>query len=87
MSKKRNKRKRSSGPQAACPKCGRRQPYTGPDAQYYCPACGGMFDNEPGEGGDYFADPTKRAELAERPRSKADTRPKRRSWRRRSPER
>jgi rubredoxin len=38
--------------------------------QFKCQRCGGMFDNEPEEGADYFTDPTRRAELADERRNK-----------------
>ena len=59
-SKSRPRPKRDRTLEVGCPKCGRRQPFTHDDAEYYCPTCGMSFDNDPDEGGDYFNDPTKR---------------------------
>lgn len=50
----------------ACPRCGRKQPMQGPDTIYSCAGCRATFDGDPGEGGDWWSDPTKRLEHAER---------------------
>lgn len=49
----------------ACPRCKRKQPLRTPDALYKCDGCGGLFDNEPNEGSDYFSDPSRRMEKQE----------------------
>ena len=54
--------------QVACPRCGRKQPYQSPDSIYWCTSCRGQFDDDPTEGGDYSADPSRRAERAEEER-------------------
>lgn len=49
-----------------CPRCGVKQKRKDdPDAVYYCSRCRGMFDNDPDEGGDYHADPSRRMERSE----------------------
>lgn len=56
----------SSGiPQIRCPRCYEPQPRRLPSAIYRCPNCGGQFDDDPDEGGDYFDDPAKRLEREE----------------------
>lgn len=49
----------------ACPKCGRRQDFNGAHAIYWCPSCRMQFDDDPDEGGSFYADPAKRLEKAE----------------------
>jgi len=61
---------RRAVPQVRCPRCNRPQPDTGPDSIYWCGDCRCQFDGEPEEGGNYFSDPTKRAELADERRSR-----------------
>ncbi len=48
-----------------CPKCGERATHGG-DGHYYCRGCRLFYDDDPGEGGDYANDPTKRLEREER---------------------
>ncbi len=49
----------------ACPACGEKQESRGPDAEYRCPSCGGLFDSDPDEGGSHLDDPSKRLERQE----------------------
>lgn len=51
--------------QVKCPKCGRKQDYTGPDALYYCKHCRAYHDDDPDEGGDFSNNPTRRIERHE----------------------
>lgn len=62
--------KKPPGPTVRCPKCGRKQEDTGgSDALFYCKPCGGYFDRDGDDGGDYDDDPTKRLEREESRRS------------------
>lgn len=63
-------RSKPSGPQVACPGCRRQQAKLGPDANYWCPSCQAMFDDDPDEGGDFFSDPSLRMERQETRRSR-----------------
>jgi hypothetical protein len=38
---------------------------------FYCGKCGGIYDADPDEGGDYFRDPAKRMEVEERRRDRS----------------
>ena len=38
--------------------------------EFRCNRCRGLFDNQPNEGGDYFADPSKRLERQEEHRGR-----------------
>lgn len=49
--------------------CARQQPAKTGDAEYWCPTCGMSFDNDPNEGGDYAADPSRRIERSEERRA------------------
>lgn len=57
-----------------CPKCGRPQKPGDGQRIFWCDWCKMQFDDEPEEGGSYFSDPTRRAELADERRAQ----PKRR---------
>lgn len=48
-----------------CPRCKRPQRLRTPDALYKCDGCGGLFDGEASEGGDYYSDPSRRLEKQE----------------------
>jgi len=62
-----------------CPRCNRPQKKSTRDGAYYwCDHCKGQFDSEGDDGGDYFADPSKRLELAEERQKRAKERGRRR---------
>lgn len=48
-----------------CPWCGRRKSVHDEGETFYCTACSRRFDSDPNEGGDYYADPSKRLEQSE----------------------
>lgn len=57
-------------PKCINPACGRRKTvirvnYGKDRGEFYCSHCGTQFDDDPDEGGDYSADPSKRLERAE----------------------
>jgi ribosomal protein L37AE/L43A len=66
------------GQQVKCPGCGRSQPMRGRDAIYYCEDCKCQFDDDPDEGGDYFADPAKRLDKQEARAARAAERKRKR---------
>lgn len=62
-------------PQVKCPACGRPQVPGEGQTMFWCGHCPAYFDRDgDDDGGDYFTDPTKRAELADERRAQ----PKRR---------
>lgn len=49
-----------------CPACGHRGKPQGVTKEvFWCDYCGGLYDNEPEEGGDFYTDPSRRLELRE----------------------
>jgi ribosomal protein L37AE/L43A len=48
-----------------CPRCKRKNAERLEGGFLRCRACGAFFDDDPDEGGDYCADPTKRIERLE----------------------
>jgi ribosomal protein L37AE/L43A len=61
----------------SCPGCGRNQPRQRDDTIYWCGVCQCQFDGDPGDGGDYFNDPTKRIEVQEQRTLRRSARQKR----------
>ena len=59
-----------------CPRCGNssQKSLSQIADTFKCDKCGAMYDDDPEEGGDYFADPSRRMELGE---SRRQTRAKR----------
>ena len=54
-----------------CPKCGCAvKPPKVDVGLYRCGRCGGVFDDTPDEGGDFFEDPTRRAEIEDERRAR-----------------
>lgn len=51
-----------------CPFCNHRKSVKQKADLYFCTKCFRQFDDDPEEGGDYFADPTKRLERQENQR-------------------
>jgi hypothetical protein len=55
-----------------CPQCHTNKYANAHDGdQFYCGKCGGIYDADPDEGGDYFRDPSKRMEAEERRRDRS----------------
>lgn len=52
-------------PMVRCPRCGTLHPLNQQASVYRCQKCGGMFDDDPNEGGDYHDDPSRRVEREE----------------------
>jgi DNA-directed RNA polymerase subunit RPC12/RpoP len=50
----------------ACPRCGSKQTIRGVDGWYTCHGCGGLFDDDPDEGGTHMNNPAGRMERGER---------------------
>lgn len=55
-----------------CPACGSRKSQPVGEDYYKCTTCGGFFDDDPDEGGDYGSKPSARIERQERNRSNRD---------------
>lgn len=55
----------SKQPPIVCPFCGNRRGIARIADTLKCPKCMMLFDSAPGEGGDYYNDPTKRIEKEE----------------------
>lgn len=49
-----------------CPSCGTNKGATAVSGYFRCGKCGGLYDSDPNEGSDVFADPSRRMELQER---------------------
>lgn len=52
-------------PKPICPACGSRKSEQAKGGLIRCTSCGGLFDQNPHEGGTCFADPSKRMMLQE----------------------
>lgn len=66
----------SANEKIQCPQCGNRSPksiFQIADT-FKCGRCGGMFDNDPDEGGTHYSDPSKRLERAEDERARRQQR-------------
>lgn len=61
-------------PPPACPQCGNRKGIQQIAETYKCPRCGGLFDDDPLEGGSHYSDPAKRLEKEEEHRARKNDR-------------
>lgn len=65
MSKQKKPRRRSNYSGRTCPACKSKKTVQSLPGFYYCYNCDGYFDDSPDEGGDYWDNPTLRAQRAE----------------------
>lgn len=57
-----------------CPVCKSKKFTARSDGLFLCTGCGKLYDGDPNEGGDYFADPSKRMREAEKRKPKRELR-------------
>ncbi len=57
-------------PLPQCPVCGTNKGAKAQSGYFRCGKCGGLYDDKPLEGGDVYADPSRRMELQERQRQR-----------------